>query len=250
MPSLSELPGYAAACHSSARHCLGMDEMNWWNQAQHNSGVAGPADATQPVPPPTGAKNRRRKATRWAAGLAAAALLAGGGVVAGLDLSHRGPSQSGEAAVLSSALSDAGNTPSSTATSGQADQGLGVHARRVARIVRRLRGIHGEFTVRQRGGGFRQIAFERGVIVAANDKDVTVRAADGILWTWTLTSKTVVVKNRAKASPSSLATGDRLFVGGPESGSVRDARLIIVARNPGARQSGTSRSGSTSSLSG
>ncbi len=226
---------------------MGMDEMNWWNQPECNSGLAGPADATQPVPPPAGMKTRRRRGTRWAAGLAAAVLLAGGGAIAGIELSHRGPSQDAQAAVLSSALSDGGSSPGGTASSGQALHSPGAHPRRVARIVRRLHGIHGEFTVRERGGGFRQIAFERGVIVAASDKQVTVRAADGTIWAWTLTSDTVVVKDRAKASPTSLATGDRLFVGGPENGSVRDARLIIVRRNRGAGRSSSSGSGGAQS---
>src|SRR6266536_3278320 len=182
-----------------------MNEMNWWNQPQQGSGgTEGPGDATQPVPVPT-------------------------------DPTCHHPRGRGKA--LRWTVGVAGHT----AAAGQAD---GVRFRHVARILRHLRGIHGEFTVRKRDGGFRQIAFERGVIIAVNDKNVTVRAADGTTWVWTLTSKTSVVKNRAKATPSTLATGDRLFVGGPESGSVRDARLIFVPKNQG---KGQSRPGSGSS---
>ena len=229
-----------------------MNEMNWWNQPQQGSGgTEGPGDATQPVPVPTDPTchhpRGRGKALRWTVGVAAAVVIAAGGTIAGIDMTHSGSAQGGQGAVLSAALDPTDGTVSSngaaghTAASGQAD---GVRFRHVARILRHLRGIHGEFTVRKRDGGFRQIAFERGVIIAVNDKNVTVRAADGTTWVWTLTSKTSVVKNRAKATPSTLATGDRLFVGGPESGSVRDARLIFVPKNQG---KGQSRPGSGSS---
>ena len=105
--------------------------------------------------------------------------------------------------------------------------------------LRRLRGLHGEFTVRNGTRGFREIAFERGTITAVSSKTVTVRAADGTTWTWTLMSNTVVRKDRARSSAANLAAGDPVFVGGPEQGQARGARLIIVPEKRAAGQSGS-----------
>ena len=224
--------------------------MNWENQPTHDGyRPYGPTDATQPVPAMTGPAGRpakhRRKTLRWAAGIAAAVVLAGGGAIAGLDLSSSGSPSSGQAALLSAALGGASSpTPGASAPSGAGSgTAAGARARRVARILRHLRGVHGEFTVRVKGGGFREIAFERGVITAVSGKDVTVRAADGTTWAWTLVSDTVVRKNGARSSASGLATGDPVFVGGPEQATVRDARLIIVPKKGAAGQSGAQQGG-------
>jgi hypothetical protein len=248
-----------------------MDDMNWGNQAQHNSYRSyGPSDVTQPVPsmtgpvPPPG--GHRHRALRWTAGLATAAVLAGGGAIAGIDLAGGGSPASGQGAVLSAALNggnspppgastssgatssgatssgatSSGATSSGATSSGATSSGaVVVRARRVAAILRHLRGLHGEFTVRNGAGGFREIAFERGAIATVSGKTVTVRAADGTTWTWTFRSDTVVRKDRARSSASSLATGDPVFVGGPEQGTVRGARLIIVPEKPAAGQSGS-----------
>ncbi len=165
--------------------------------------------------------------------------MAGGGAIAGLDLAGSGSPSSGQAPLLSTALSGASSPASGAATSsGAASAGAaGTRAGRVARILRRLRGLHGEFTVRATAGGFGEIAFERGVIVAASSKNVTVRAADGTTWAWTLMSNTIVRKDGARSSPSGLATGDPVFVGGPEHVSARGARLIIVPKKPATGQS-------------
>jgi hypothetical protein len=184
---------------------------------------------------PVGPAKHQHKALRWAAGIAAAIVLAGGGAIAGLRLPGGGAPSNGQAALLSEAL---GGATSPTLVPSTAP---GAQARRAAGILRHLRGLHGEFTIRAKGGGFRQIAFERGVIVAAGGSGVTVRAADGTTWVWTLVSDTVVRKNGTRSSAASLASGDPVFVGGPETGSVRDARLIIVPKKrAGARQGATS----------
>lgn len=222
-----------------------MDEMNWGDQPQHQSYPSfGPGDPTQPVPAVPDlvpdlkshfARDRHR-ALRWTAGLIAAVVLAGGGAIAGLDLAHNGSpgsSSNGQAAVLNAALSAASSpTPGAGSAAAASGQKAGAGARRAAAILRRLRGIHGDFTVRMANGGFREIAFERGVIVAVSGSDVTVRAPDGVTWAWQLVANTIVRKNGTKSAASSLATGDLVFVGGPVSHGVRDARVIIVPRNP------------------
>ncbi len=238
------------------------------------SDVTQPVPAmTGPLPP----ARHRHKALRWTAGLAAAAVLAGGGAVAGIDLAGSGSPAGGQAAVLSAALNGAssaapgtsalsgvtssgatssgatssgatssgatssGATSSGATSSGATSSGYtaGARPRRAAFALRRLRGLHGEFTVRNGKGGFREIAFERGAITAVSSKTVTVRAADGTTWTWTLMSNTVVRKDRARSSAANLAAGDPVFVGGPEQGQVRGARLIIVPEKRAAGQSGS-----------
>jgi len=218
-----------------------MDDMNPGNQPQHESYRSyGPSDITQPVPPmispmpqPT---NHSHKALRWIAGLAVAAVLAAGGAIAGIDLAGSGSPAGGRGAVLSAALGGASSPmPGGTASAGNP----AAQASRAGWALRHLRGLHGEFTVRNGTGGFREIAFERGTIAAVSSKTVTVRAADGTTWTWTLMTNTVVRKDRARSSAANLATGDPVFVGGPERGSVRGARLIIVSENPVASHSGS-----------
>ncbi len=191
-------------------------------------------NATVPAP------KRRHRAPQWIAGLAAAVVLGAGGTVAGLDLASSGPSSSGQAASLSAAAS---MTRVGTASSGHR---VGPGGRRVAWILRRLRGVHGELTLRAANGGFRDITFERGIIVAVSATDVTVRAADGTTWGWMLMGNTFVRKDGARASGSSLATGDPVFVGGPEHATVRGARLIIV-REKGAGRSGWQQGGAAAS---
>jgi hypothetical protein len=255
-----------------------MDDMNWGNQPRYHDqrGSGLPGDATRPIPAKPGlsshfAKDRRR-ALRWSAGIVAAVVLAAGGAIAGMDLAGSGSSPAGftlgassaagsaaagsaaagsavggQAAALNTALSSAG-----AATPGTAAASPAAHARagQFIRALRRLRGVHGEFTVRKKGGGFMEIAFERGTIVATSSTAVTVRAPDGTTWTWTLTSDTIVRKNGAKSTAASLATGDLVFVGGQETGAVRDARLIVapVRRTAsGSQGSAQSPSPSTSS---
>lgn len=212
-----------------------MDKGNGFNQREHAGG--GPADgATQPLAVRNGVKSHfasgRGRALRWTAGIAAAAVLAAGGIIVGLGLS-RAPAQGSQGSVLSAALSGTDGTlgADGTASAATSSDVTGLRLHRVIRIVRHLRGIHGQFTVRKRDGEFRELAFERGVIVAVNSSDVTVRAADGTTWTWALSGRTIVVKDRARTTPSSLAAGDRLFVGGPVTGGVREARLIVVGKN-------------------
>ncbi|MGE5290828.1 MAG: hypothetical protein ACM3ML_27270 [Micromonosporaceae bacterium] len=241
-----------------------MDDTNWGNQPQyHSQQPGGYCEDAATIPGQPGLTShfarKRGTAVRWAAGIIAAAVLAGGGAIAGMDLlgggsssngsfasapspagsatagpqdsglDASGPSGSGQAAVLSSVLSSVGlpaTSPSGSAPSTGA--AAPARARHLARVLRRLHGLHGEFTVRKPGGGFAQIAFERGTVVSASGTSVVVRAADGTTWTWTLTSDTVVRKDRAKSSASDLSAGDLVFAAGTESGSVRDARLVIA----------------------
>jgi hypothetical protein len=103
--------------------------------------------------------------------------------------------------------------------------------RRLARFFL-LRGVDGQFSFRAADGTIRTLAYERGVIESVNGaSSITVRAADGTVWTWALVSKTVVRSTGGKISESSLAAGEPVWVGGPVVSGTKDARLIF-ARPP------------------
>lgn len=98
-------------------------------------------------------------------------------------------------------------------------------------VLRRLalRGVHGEFTFRTKGNGFKTIAFERGTIESVSSgSDIVVRAKDGTTWTWELVSSTVVRENGGKTSRSALAAGGQVWTAGPVVKGARDARLVVI----------------------
>jgi hypothetical protein len=99
------------------------------------------------------------------------------------------------------------------------------------RIVRffLLRGVDGQFSFRAADGTIRTLAYVRGVIESVNNgTSIVVQAADGSSWAWQLVSTTVVRDASGKISESSLAVGQQVWVGGPVTGGVKDARLIFV----------------------
>jgi hypothetical protein len=99
------------------------------------------------------------------------------------------------------------------------------------RIVRffLLRGVDGQFSFRAADGTVRTLAYVRGVIESVNNgTSIVVQAADGSSWAWQLVSTTVVRDTTGKISESSLAVGQQVWVGGPVTGGVKDARLIFV----------------------
>lgn len=95
-------------------------------------------------------------------------------------------------------------------------------------VRRALIGIHGDATVRTRGGGFATYTWQRGGVTAASDRSLTVKSADGVSWTWTVTSDTKVRKNGGKSTSSALASGDTVFVLGQPSGNARTAQGVVV----------------------
>ncbi|HUZ24279.1 MAG TPA: hypothetical protein VMV07_11000 [Streptosporangiaceae bacterium] len=98
---------------------------------------------------------------------------------------------------------------------------------RLARVRLLVRGIHGQFTFQTKRGA-KTLAFERGTIQSVSGAAVTVSASDGTTWTWHLVSTTVVRQDRKKVASSSLADGQRVFVGGPVVSGADNARLIVI----------------------
>jgi hypothetical protein len=110
--------------------------------------------------------------------------------------------------------------------------GIGAaHCRRARRRVFAfflLRGVDGQFTI-QTKKGIKTLAYERGVITSATaGKSITVKASDGITWTWDLVSTTVVRDRQGKIGQSALTSGTPVWVGGPVVQGTKDARLIVV----------------------
>ena len=193
-----------------------------------------------PAPGPAGPKRPYGTRTRVAALIAACAVVAGGAFAVTEAVSGSGSAApaaatstasgpSGQAAVLNSALSDA--SYSSTTTSVQSTPAATKAAlRRVRRALARLRllgGMHGEFTFETKNGP-RTLAFERGTILSIAGADVTVRATDGTIWTWVLTSTSIVRKDGTRTTASKLADGQLVFAGGAVTGATRDALLMVI----------------------
>ena len=93
--------------------------------------------------------------------------------------------------------------------------------------MRVLAGIHGQFTFETKTGP-RTLAFERGVVESVSSAAISVRAQDGITWTWDLVNDTVVRDNGQQAARSALSDGQHVFVGGPVTSGANDARLIVI----------------------
>jgi hypothetical protein len=96
--------------------------------------------------------------------------------------------------------------------------------------------MHGEFTFETKTGP-RTLAYERGVIESVSGSNVVVQAKDGTTWTWVLQSNTVIREHHEKTSTSALSNGEHVFAGGPVVNGGYDARLIVIAANPGSTPS-------------
>ncbi len=178
------------------------------------------------------------------AALVAACAVAAGGAFAVTDAvsgSSQGLSSAassvtgltGQAAVLNGALADASFASSAPAGASYATAASRDAVRRVRRAIARLRalgGMHGEFTFETKKGP-RTLAFERGVVISVAGNDVTVRAADGTIWTWVLTGSSVVRQDGTREAATALARGEQVFTAGSVSGATRDA-LLVVIREP------------------
>jgi hypothetical protein len=230
-------------------------------------GPPSPGGPAAPTPPGRDPR-RIGRGTRWAAGLAAVAVLAGGGVALASAGGPARPAAAatGQAATLNTVLSSADSptladaaAASPTPAAGTAKRGAAcakaaaqlkaAHRKTAARRVRAacrgrlarlrlmVRGIHGQFTFQTKKGA-KTLAFERGTVQSVTATTVTVRASDATTWTWHLVSNTVVRqvggqqagggRSSKKVGASSLADGQRVFVGGPVVGGADNARLIVI----------------------
>ncbi|MDL4816981.1 DUF5666 domain-containing protein [Actinomadura opuntiae] len=115
-------------------------------------------------------------------------------------------------------------SPSPSATTTASPKAHPGHGKRLAPL-RRVRGVHGEATVRRKDG-FHLADWQRGKITGISGTALTVRSADGATWTWTTNSDTRVRKDGGKSTLSALTTGAQVFVLGERSGDTRTAKLV------------------------
>lgn len=187
-----------------------------------------------------------------AGGVAAAVLVGGAAFGAVTMLSNSSPAAAssgptGQAAVLSDALTGATTTAAGSTANTTASTATQLKHRRDALArLRRLGGIDGQFTFETKSG-VKTLAFERGTIQSVSGNDVVVKAKDGTTWNWTLVSDSVVREDGSKASNSALSAGELVFVGGPVVSGSHNARLIVV-RDDKSSGSGATPSGSTSAM--
>lgn len=197
---------------------------------------------------PLGRGRRKRPGPRVAALIAACAVVAGGAFAVTEAVSRGGPGTpvaaatgsaatpvtglTGQAAVLNGALADA-SFASAVPTGAAADHETAAARqalRRLRRAIARLRalgGMYGQYTFQTREGP-RTLAFERGAIISIAGADVTVRASNGAIWTWTLTGSSVVRQDGTREPATALAPGKQVFAAGSVSGATRDAVLIVI----------------------
>jgi hypothetical protein len=194
----------------------------------------GPAEAGA-VP---AAPRRFSRAKRVATTIAASAVLLGSGVAIGVALTGGASASTGKSASASSALAGA---PSSIAAircakiaanlrfSGHPAAAMRLHALCTEPLLRLalIGGEYGQVTFKGKTSP-KTLAFERGTVESVTGSAVTVTAADGTTWTWDLTASTAIHAARQATAQAKLATGERVFVGGPVVSGARDARLIRI----------------------
>lgn len=91
--------------------------------------------------------------------------------------------------------------------------------------LRRPIGVHGEATVR-RHGKFVRMRYQRGRIVNTTGTEIAVVSLDGTRQRWKIDGNTHIRRHGKRASASSLAKGDAIFVTGLTGD--QPATLVVV----------------------
>jgi hypothetical protein len=191
------------------------------------------------------APRRSGRAKRVAVSIAASAVLLGSGAAIGIALTGGASAStdtSASAGISASAGSSlAGGLSAKAAVrcakiaaklrvTGHPAAAMRLHALCTDPLLRLalVGGEYGQVTFKGKTGP-KTIAFERGTVESVSGSAVTVEAPDGTTWTWDLTASTAIHAARQATAQAKLATGDRVFVGGPLVSGARDARLIRIS---------------------
>jgi hypothetical protein len=189
--------------------------------------------AQPPVPGPVPAPRRSGRARRIAASAAAAAVLVGSGAAIGIAATG------GASAAVSGSPASATTSAGRHARCARLVAGLlGSGHQKAARDARALchsallrlaavGGLHGQATFRAKTGT-RTLAFERGTVESAAGSVLTVRASDGVTWTWDLVASTLFRRGGHTAARSTVASGDQVLVVGQVVNGTNDARLVRI----------------------
>jgi hypothetical protein len=89
------------------------------------------------------------------------------------------------------------------------------------------RTLHGQITIETKNGP-KTLAFERGAVQSVSGNSLVIRAADGTVWTWNLSSATRVIKAWQRVGASALAAGQRVLVLGEVSAGSDQARRVLI----------------------
>ena len=184
------------------------------------------------------APRRSGRAKRLAATIAASAALLGTGAVIGIALTGGASASTGASASAGSSLAGASSAISAgkcakiaakLRVSGHPAAAMRLHALCTNPLLRLalIGGEYGQVTFKGKTSP-KTIAFERGTVESVTGSAVTVKAPDGTTWTWDLTASTAIHAAGQATAQARLATGDRVFVGGPVVSGARDARLIRI----------------------
>jgi hypothetical protein len=183
------------------------------------------AAAARPV------SGRVGRVRRIVASAAAATVLMGGGAAVGIAVTGGASAATGNSAA--GAASPAGLHCNRLAT-GLQRSGHPKAARHAGALCRNpllrlaaVGGLHGQVTFKAKTGT-RTLAFERGTVVSAAGSVLTVRAPDGVTWSWDLVAGTVVRRGAHPVAESTLATGDQVLVAGQLVNGRNDARLVRI----------------------
>jgi len=91
-----------------------------------------------------------------------------------------------------------------------------------------LHGVDGQYTFHT-PKGTRTQAFQRGVIQSVSaGHTLVVKASNGDVWTWDLSTGTVVRDRGGKVAQTSLADGATVWVGGQVVSGAKDAKLVVI----------------------
>ena len=72
------------------------------------------------------------------------------------------------------------------------------------------------------------VASQSGTVVTASDSAITVKSADGVAWTWKITSTTVLYSNGAAVKGSAFKAGDVVEVSGTGTGDGATATFVVA----------------------
>ncbi|MFG1838189.1 hypothetical protein [Micromonospora sp. NPDC049175] len=109
-------------------------------------------------------------------------------------------------------------------------RGEELRKRHQARVQLRKNTLHGEAVVKNKDGGTRTVAVQRGEVTAIDGDSMTVKSTDGFTLTWTFGDDLRVVERRATVQPSEVKVGTTVGVAGAKDGDKSVARLILVPR--------------------
>jgi hypothetical protein len=201
----------------------------------------------------------QNRKVRWGAGIAAAVVFGAGGTLAGLELtggSSAPPANAAQAVALNSAIGYTTGCSISSVSNNSGSAAIKADEANLRRCLhshlRLVTGMYGEIAYHTTSGT-ETLAFERGVVQSTTGGQLTIQAQNGTTWTWDVGGSPIIRKSGKAATVAILQTGMKVFVGGLDDGSSKDAKLILIqagksgsGKNAGSHHKKSSKSAGTS----